>query len=72
MDNSDGSPPPYMIRAAELYPKDPIEKEDTQLNIPYQERKFCSVFIAIAVAARIHLTSIFSCWGGGEVFGTNG
>lgn len=39
MDNTNDSPPPYMIRAAELYPKDPIEKEDAQLNIPYQERK---------------------------------
>lgn len=39
MDSSNDSPPPYMIRAAELYPKDPIEKEDIQLNIPYQERK---------------------------------
>lgn len=41
MEPSDGSPPPSlcMIRAAELFPKAQMEKEDTQLVVPFQERK---------------------------------
>uniref|UniRef100_A0A1A9W922 Lateral signaling target protein 2 homolog n=1 Tax=Glossina brevipalpis TaxID=37001 RepID=A0A1A9W922_9MUSC len=39
MEPSDGSPPPSlcMIRAAELFPKAQMEKEDTQLAVPFQE-----------------------------------
>uniref|UniRef100_A0A1B0GAE2 Lateral signaling target protein 2 homolog n=1 Tax=Glossina morsitans morsitans TaxID=37546 RepID=A0A1B0GAE2_GLOMM len=39
MEPSDGSPPPSlcMIRAAELFPKAQMEKEDTQLVVPFQE-----------------------------------
>ncbi|XP_064538487.1 myotubularin-related protein 3 isoform X2 [Drosophila montana] len=36
---SDGSPPPSIcfIRAAESYPKSQMEKEDSQLSVPFQE-----------------------------------
>ncbi|XP_037805507.1 myotubularin-related protein 4 isoform X3 [Lucilia sericata] len=39
MEASDGSPPPSlcMIRAAELFPKPQMEKEDLQLKVPFQE-----------------------------------
>ncbi|XP_037936813.1 myotubularin-related protein 3 isoform X2 [Teleopsis dalmanni] len=39
MEGSDGSPPQSlcMIRAAELFPKQQMEKEDTQLVVPFQE-----------------------------------
>ncbi|XP_055844616.1 myotubularin-related protein 4-like isoform X3 [Episyrphus balteatus] len=39
MDGSDGSPPQSlcMIRAAELFPKPPMEKEDVQLTVPFTE-----------------------------------
>uniref|UniRef100_A0A1B0B9Q3 Lateral signaling target protein 2 homolog n=1 Tax=Glossina palpalis gambiensis TaxID=67801 RepID=A0A1B0B9Q3_9MUSC len=39
MEPSDGSPPPSlcMIRAAELFPKAQMEKEDMQLAVPFQE-----------------------------------
>ncbi|KAM7348864.1 uncharacterized protein ACRADG_008032 isoform 2-T8 [Cochliomyia hominivorax] len=39
MEASDGSPPPSlcMIRAAELFPKPQMEKEDVQLKVPFQE-----------------------------------
>lgn len=42
MEGHDGSPPQSlcMIRASELYPKPKMEKEDLQLNVPFQERKF--------------------------------
>lgn len=41
MEGSDGSPPSslWMIRAAELFPKAQMEKEDDQLTVPFQERK---------------------------------
>ncbi|XP_073835098.1 uncharacterized protein isoform X2 [Musca autumnalis] len=39
MEASDGSPPPSlcMVRAAELFPKPQMEKEDTELKVPFQE-----------------------------------
>lgn len=39
MEGSDGSPPSslWMIRAAELFPKPPMEKEDEQLTVHIQE-----------------------------------
>lgn len=39
MEGSDGSPPSslWMIRAAELFPKAQMEKEDDQLTVPFQE-----------------------------------
>lgn len=42
MEGSEGSPPQSlcMIRAAELFPKTSMEKEDTQLTVPFQERKY--------------------------------
>lgn len=42
MEGSEGSPPPSsmcMIRAAELFPKQPTEKEDNQIVVHFQERK---------------------------------
>lgn len=30
----------WMIRAAELFPKATIEKDDNQLQVPFTERKF--------------------------------
>lgn len=41
MEATDGSPPPSlcMIRAAELFPKPQMEKEDIELKVPFQERK---------------------------------
>lgn len=41
MEASDGSPPPSLcvVRAAELFPKPQMEKEDTELKVPFQERK---------------------------------
>lgn len=32
----------WMIRAAELFPKEEIEKEDIHLQIPFVERKLIS------------------------------
>lgn len=42
MDGSEGSPPPSMcmIRAAELFPKQPTEKEDNQIDVHFQEREY--------------------------------
>uniref|UniRef100_A0A1I8Q6D3 Lateral signaling target protein 2 homolog n=1 Tax=Stomoxys calcitrans TaxID=35570 RepID=A0A1I8Q6D3_STOCA len=39
MEASDGSPPPSlcMVRAAELFPKPQMEKEDIELKVPFQE-----------------------------------
>ncbi|XP_067638890.1 myotubularin-related protein 3 isoform X2 [Eurosta solidaginis] len=39
MEGSDGSPPPSLciVRAAEFFPKLQMEKEDTQLMVPFQE-----------------------------------
>ncbi|XP_053949054.1 myotubularin-related protein 4 isoform X2 [Anastrepha ludens] len=39
MEVSDGSPPPSLciVRAAEFFPKSEMEKEDTQLTVPFQE-----------------------------------
>jgi len=41
MEAPDGSPPQSlcMIRAAELFPKSQMEKEDVQLTVPFKERK---------------------------------
>ena len=41
MEGSDGSPLPSlcMIRAAELFPKPTMEKEDNQLSVPFQDCK---------------------------------
>lgn len=42
MEGSEGSPPPSMcmIRAAELFPKQPTEKEDNQIIVNFQEREY--------------------------------
>ncbi|XP_017480637.1 PREDICTED: myotubularin-related protein 4 isoform X1 [Rhagoletis zephyria] len=39
MEGSDGSPPPSLciVRATEFFPKSQMEKEDTQLTVPFQE-----------------------------------
>lgn len=40
MDPSEESPlSMWMVRAAELFPKMPLEKEDDQLTVPFVERK---------------------------------
>lgn len=41
MDPSEDSPSSmWMIRAAELFPKLQIEKEDDELSVPFSERKY--------------------------------
>lgn len=34
----------WMIRAAELFPKEPLKKEDDSLQIPFIERKQAILF----------------------------
>lgn len=40
MDVADGSPPPSLciVRATEFFPRLNMEKEDVNLDVPYQER----------------------------------
>jgi hypothetical protein len=41
MDLTEDSPSSmWMVRAAELFPKQKLEKEDDELSIPFSERKY--------------------------------
>lgn len=42
MEGTDGSPPPSLciVRATEFFPRLNMEKEDADLEVPYQERSY--------------------------------
>lgn len=52
----------WMVRAAELFPKLSLEKDDDELNVPFNERKTKKKsFSSVAQFSHFHLLAIFSC-----------
>lgn len=60
----DGSPLSSlcMVRAAELFPKPPLEKEDEKLKIPLTECNIKQNYYKIKMRSPLILNNIFSGW----------